>query len=95
MQSEYFTAGAIDDLSEFIQKRGCWPSNSKELYPDGDPYTGVFIDYSVSIEELRNNPSLLKKCIRPESGKFYTYPNYERDLEKLVKQFKQVKKKSL
>ena len=83
MASEYHTARAIHDLELYIEKSGEWPSDASQLFPNGTDNSGIYIDYSVTIARLRENRDLLAESIRPISGKFYTYPHYEADIERL------------
>jgi glutamate 5-kinase len=84
MKSEYGTAEAIHDLTEFVEQHdGRWPASPAELggkYPaNGD----VLIDYATTSSRLMANRSLLPEAVRPRSGKFYTYPHYEEKLDRL------------
>lgn len=89
MSSEYGTAGAIGDIESFvIENDGKWPSSSKDLkdrYPVGGK---VSIDYSITSEEIIADPAKLKEAVRPRSGKFYTYPHYDQQIENLLKVLK-------
>ena len=84
MKSEYRTAEAIHDLTRFVsQHDGKWPSSPADLggkYPaDGE----VIIDYTMTSTRLIENRSLLREAVRPQSGKFHTYPHYEKKLDEL------------
>lgn len=84
MKSEYGTAQAIRDLTEFVTEHdGRWPASSAELggkYPTGGE---IVIDYTMTSSRLIENRSLLREAVRPRSGKFYTYPDYEEKLDGL------------
>ena len=90
MKSEYFTAGAIGDLRAYVRAHeGKWPTSPSDL-GDEFPADGlVHIDYSVTADQLIANPDLLHQVVRPRSGKFYTYPRYEEDLEELLAAIKE------
>lgn len=92
MKSEYGTGQALRNISNYVLKNdGKWPSSPGAL---DDRYTagsGVFVDYSVTTDELIENPDKLKEAVRPESGKFYTYPHYQRDLDALLDALVQAK----
>lgn len=90
MKSEYFTAGAIGDLTSYVRTHeGKWPASPSEL-GDEFPADGlVHIDYSVAAKQLIADPDLLREAVRPRSGKFYTYPSYEEDLVDLLAAIKE------
>lgn len=85
MSSEYSTGQAVRNLTDYVlENEGKWPGSPSDLddrYPAG---SGVFIDYSVNADKLIENPDKLKEAVRPESGEFYTYPHYQRDLDALL-----------
>lgn len=86
MKSEYGTVEAIRDLQEFAKLNdGRWPVSPADLggkYPaDG----GVMIDYTMTSSRLIEDPSLLRKAVRPRTGRFYTYPHYQERLNELHK----------
>ena len=84
MKSEYGTVGAIHDLQEFVRQHdGKWPASSADLggkYPVGGK---VAIDYTMTASRLIEDPVLLREAVRPRSGKFYTYPHYQKRLNEL------------
>lgn len=89
MKAEYETANLIKVVDSYIEKTGTWPKSEKELQYD---ISGkVYINYSLSTQDILKDPSLLKKSLKPKSEVFYTYPHYQRDLDNL---FKTIKKKS-
>jgi hypothetical protein len=84
MKSEYGTAAAIHELKVFVlANEGRWPASPGDLrgrFPsDGD----VVIDYTMTSSRLIENRSLLREAVHPRSGKFYTYPRYEENLDQL------------
>jgi len=92
MKSEYGTAEAIDALSKFVREHdGRWPASPSELggkFPaDGE----VVIDYTMTSPRLIENRSLLREAVHPRSGKFYTYPHYQRDLDRLHVEMREAK----
>lgn len=90
MESEYATARAIGDLKEYLQTHdGRWPESPGDLggrYPvDGS----VQVDYSMTSARLIESPSLLREAVRPRSGRFQTFPHFERmigDLHAVLKE---------
>ena len=83
MKSEYMTAGAIHDLEAYAQEHaGKWPTLPADL--GDEDRKGVWIDYSMTSDRILATPELLRASVRPESGKFYTYPRYDEDLESLL-----------
>ena len=85
MGSEYATAQAIRDIEVYLQEnQGKWPTSPADLqnsYPlDGK----VEIDYSAQSSELIIAPERLRDAVRPRSGKFYTYPHYDLQLNNLL-----------
>lgn len=90
LKAEYETVGAIRDLEAYVRENdGKWPTSSAAL---GKGYRDeVIIDYSMSAERILSAPELLRDAVRPSSGKFRTYPNYERDLESLLKAIREAK----
>ena len=86
MGSEYATADAIHSIEEYVRSNdGQWPASAKELHGARISSEDVFIDYTVTSSELIADPDRLRKAIRPQSGKFYTYPYYEKKLEFLLR----------
>lgn len=86
MASEYETAAAIGKVEKFVlANQGQWPSSKGALYPEQGPHPEVLIDYKVTTSELLADPERLRSAIRPQSGKFYTYPHYDEDLKSLLK----------
>lgn len=85
MKSEYETAEAIHDIAVYVREnQGRWPSSPEQLqnkYPVGGD---VEIDYSITVGELIDNPEKLRNAVRPRSGKFYTYPHYNKKIEDLL-----------
>ena len=79
MASEYGTAEAIQDVKQYLQQHeGRWPESPTEL-GDKFPVGGkVHVDYSMTSARLIESPALLREAIRPISGKFYTYPHYDK-----------------
>ena len=90
MSAEYATAEAIHDLSAFVVGNdGRWPSSPADLadkYPVGGE---VDIDYGMTSSRLIADPALLKQSVRPESGKFLTYPHYEVKLAGLLAEIRE------
>lgn len=93
LKAEYETAGAIRDLERYVRENnGKWPTSSAAL---GKGYRdAVIIDYSMSAERILSAPELLRDAVRPSSGKFRTYPNYEQDLKSLLKAIREAKDSS-
>lgn len=85
MGAEYGTAQAIRDIEAYVQEnQGQWPASPEDLhnsYPKGGE---VEIDYSVRSNELIAEPERLRDAVRPRSGKFYTYPHYNAQLDSLL-----------
>lgn len=85
MGSEYATAQAIRDIEAYLcQNQGEWPSSPAQL---GDQYPSsgeVVIDYSATSRELVAAPDKLRDAVHPRSGKFYTYPHYDLQLDGLL-----------
>ncbi len=85
MNSEYATAQAIRNIEAHVrQNQGKWPSSPEELgdlYPPGGE---VLIDYSATSSELIADPDKLRDAVRPRSGKFYTYPDYDKLIKRLL-----------
>ncbi|MES2569325.1 MAG: hypothetical protein V4710_04640 [Verrucomicrobiota bacterium] len=79
MGSEYETAQAIEELKEYVERHaGRWPGSSNDLggrYPVGGR---VHLDYSMTSARLIENPALLRDSVRPRSGRFYTFPHYDK-----------------
>ncbi|MCW1925410.1 hypothetical protein OKA05_22810 [Luteolibacter arcticus] len=84
MKSEYGTVEAIRDLQEFVRRHdGRWPASPADLggkYPVGGK---VVIDYAMTSTRLVEDRALLREAVRPRSGKFYTYPHYQKRLDEL------------
>lgn len=86
MSSEYNTAIAIECIENHLKKHaGQWPKSEKELIGRAWDSNEVVIDFSLTSAQILKNPGSLKKAVHPKSGKFYTYPHYERDLQHLLK----------
>jgi len=85
MKSEYDTAQAIRDLSQYLRENeGRWPASPDDLNGDYHQDGDVVVDYSINSSTLIENPELLPLSVRPRSGKFLTYPYYEEDLSSLL-----------
>ena len=83
--SEYGAAGAVGDLRDFIESNKRWPKGPEELYPNGSPEAGVYIDYEVTLDEIIADPSKLRQSVGTESGQFSIYPHFDRNVEDLLK----------
>ena len=85
MKSEYATSQAIRSIEAHIREnQGQWPRSPEELgdlYPPGGE---VLIDYSATSSELIADPDKLRDAVRPRSGKFYTYPDYDKLIKRLL-----------
>ena len=85
MQSEYDTAQAIRDIDSYVRENhGQWPSSPEQLQ-NKYPFRGdVMIDYTLTSGELIANPAKLRNAVRPRSGRFYTYPHYDLQIDGLL-----------
>ena len=92
MKSEYATASIIRELEDYVIKNGHWPI-SPDAFPSPPPQE-VFINYRVNLEDLLKNTALLEQSVRPQSAKFYTYPHYKSDLQRLLKVIEEVKRRA-
>ena len=85
MGSEYATAQAIRDIEAYLRdNQGKWPSSPSQLgnqYPSSGE---VVIDYSATSNELVAAPEKLRDAVHPRSGRFYTYPHYDSQLDDLL-----------
>ena len=91
MNSEYATASAIQKIRQHIEKTGEWPKSLSDLNLDKSNEMHVYINYDVTTDEILENPLLLKESIRPQSGKFYTYPHYKQGLDTILQTIKDLK----
>jgi len=92
MKSEYRTAGVIRELDGHVKShRGEWPGSAAEFGGQRPEEAGVQIDFSMTSERILEDPRLLREAVRPESRRFYTYPHYERDLERLLGAIRELK----
>ena len=90
MSSEYATANTIRKVGEYVRAHdGQWPDSALKLFGASPSPRDVHIDYSAKSSELIEDPISLREAIRPESGKFYTYPQYDDDLASLLKTLKE------
>lgn len=84
MESEYATAQAIGDLMEYLRSNdGRWPESPDDLGGRYPANGSVHVDYSMTSAGLIKNPSLLKEAVRPGSGRFHTFPHFERMIGEL------------
>ena len=85
MGSEYATAQAIRDIETYVQEnQGKWPASPEDLQNSYPPGGEVEINYSARSSELIAEPGRLRDSVRPRSGKFYTYPHYDSQLDSLL-----------
>jgi hypothetical protein len=85
IKAEYSTAQALRDIETYVREnQGQWPSSPEQLknkYPIGSE---VAIDYSATSDELVTGHDKLRNAVHPRSGKFYTYPHYDRQINDLL-----------
>jgi hypothetical protein len=94
VKSEYQSARVIQMVEEFvIRNNGRWPKSWTELIdaqtdgntPDTDflrKYT--IVDFSITSDQLLNDPELIYRSIVPAIGEYGFYPYARRDLEQLL-----------
>lgn len=84
MRNEYQLAEALELMLAHLEENGgVWPSSEKDLYGSRSQPSSVFIDYSISSENILENKNLLEKSIRLKSGDLQTYPHYKRDIQRI------------
>jgi hypothetical protein len=85
MKSEYDTAQAIRDIEVYLREnQGSWPRSPEQLGNKYLPGGKVVVDYSASSGQLIASPNTLRSAVRPRSGKFYTYPHYDWQIDDLL-----------
>ncbi len=94
IKAEYTTARVIRIVDEFVaNNNGQWPTSWSDLdaallsESSTDSYhyrKYVIVDFSLTSDELLDNPERIKDAIVPVTGEYRTYPHARRQLEQLL-----------
>ncbi len=84
--SEYRTAGVVREVKAFVTKTdGQWPRSWADL---GDEDSSSYTRVDFSLDPATATKEDVLSSIGPLSGKYYTYPYAQRDLEDLYEELK-------
>lgn len=94
LKAEYGTIRVVQAVSKFVlDNEGRWPTSWSDLdAPLKDDSTlgsahyrrHVVVDFSVTADQLLENPERIQTAIVPVTGEYHIYPHARRDLERLL-----------
>jgi hypothetical protein len=103
LRSDYGTAGVIRIVDDYVRTHGGnWPSSWGDLdateaarrSQSSSSYWRKYtrVDFTLTSEQLIENPDLIYDAVTPLSGEYFVYPNAREDLDRVMQAIRDARK---